>query len=184
MCQSHGDWTVDANLRRIGAVPVTPVMSHRRRPHHHRNGTGGAQRPSVVAKTRRSTQDGAMLRIHFTVADVAKVRVVVLGPLAELQLSFTKLHPPRNQALFGRWHARTVADAGKLTPDTREVAQFLAPPAFGLVDLFTLVGPVNDWAEGFDRLCGVPTGPLRAEFGFAPRVAPGWIGDFVGGDRA
>jgi DNA-binding transcriptional ArsR family regulator len=127
-----------------------------------------------------------MLRIHFTVADAMKVRVIVLGPLAELELSFTALRRSAGGALFAGWRARTRAGAPALSPDVRHVARFVAPPRLGLVDLFTLVGSADDLAEGVDRLCGVPAGPLWAELAFTPTVAgirPGWIGDFADGDR-
>lgn len=147
-----------------------------------------------------------MLRIHFTPADAAKVRMVTLGPLAELQLSLARFRQPATRPEsdglpttrpgfdvwraappgFDGWRARTVDGARELSPDVREMARFLSPPA-GLVDLFTLVGPVGDLAEGIDRLSQVPAGPLRHEFAFAPAVAglrPGWISDFAHGDRA
>jgi hypothetical protein len=41
-----------------------------------------------------------MLRIHFTVTDVARLRVVVLGPLAELHHSLTWVWRPSDQALL------------------------------------------------------------------------------------
>jgi DNA-binding transcriptional ArsR family regulator len=127
-----------------------------------------------------------LLRIHFTADDATRVRVVTLGPLAELQLSFGKFQQPANRPGFGGWRARTVAGARALSPDVRETARFLAPPAAGQVDLFTLVGPAGDLAEGIDRLCQVPAEPLRREFGFAPTVAgvrSGWLTDFAHGDR-
>jgi len=45
-----------------------------------------------------SHEDGAVLRIQFTTADATKLRVVVLGVVAELQLSFSRLHQPGKQA--------------------------------------------------------------------------------------
>jgi len=43
-----------------------------------------------------SHEDG--VRIQFTTADATKLRVVVLGVVAELQLSFSRLHQPGKQA--------------------------------------------------------------------------------------
>lgn len=122
----------------------------------------------------------------ITVADATKVRVAVLGPLAELQLSLGKLQQPGNPVLFNSWRNRTVAGAQVLSPDVRDVARFLVTPSARLVDLFTLVGPADDYAEGVDRLCRVPAGPLRDEFALAPTVAAvrsGWINDFAHGDH-
>lgn len=141
----------------------------------------------MVAKPSPSHEDGLVLRIHFTVADVTRVRVAVLGPLAELQLSLTKLHEPGNRAIFDSWRARTSAGARMLSSDVREVARFLVPPTLGLVDLFTLVGPVGDWAEGIDRLCRVPNKPLRDEFATSANgtgIRPSWLGAFADGDRS
>jgi hypothetical protein len=128
-----------------------------------------------------------VLRIHFTVADAMRVRVVVLGPLAETQLSLTRLRSSRNRPLFQGWRTRTAAGARLLSADAREVARFVAPPPVGLVDLFTLVGPAIGYTEAIDRLCGAPAGPLREEFGFTPALTgrrSGWIEDFTGGDPA
>ncbi|MEU9829380.1 ArsR/SmtB family transcription factor [Micromonospora chersina] len=127
-----------------------------------------------------------MLRIHFTVDDATKVRVVVLGPLAELQLSFNRLQRPKTRTLFDPWRTPTADGARALSPDVGVIARYIAS-SWGQVDLFTLVGSTDDYAEAVDRLCRVPAGPLRHEFAFAPTVAgvrAGWIGDFAHGDRA
>ena len=127
-----------------------------------------------------------MLRIHFTVADAMNVRVVVLGAFAELLASFGKLHEPRDGLLFGRWRARTVARAETLSPDVWELARFVAPPAHGMADLFTLVGPTEEYAEAVDRLFSVPSGPLRKELSYAPLkagVRASWIADFAERER-
>jgi DNA-binding transcriptional ArsR family regulator len=131
-------------------------------------------------------QDGAVLRIHFTVADIAKVRLAVLGPLAELQLSLKLLQRTAGRTLFDPWRGPTAAGARILSPDVTELARYIAPPP-GFVDLFTLLGPVDGYHAAIDRLCRAPAGPVRAEFAFGPEVAgvrAGWIGDFAHGDRA
>ena len=123
-----------------------------------------------------------MQRIHFTIADATRVRIVVLGELAELQLSFARLQPGGPQPLFDAWRARTARAARLLSPDVREVARLLAPPASGLLDLFTLVGEGGELAEGIDRLYRTPPGPLRRELSELGEPT-GWIGDFTDGDR-
>ena len=50
-----------------------------------------------------------MLRIHFTVADIAKVRLAVLGPLAELQLSLKLLQSAGGRTLLAPWRGPTAA---------------------------------------------------------------------------
>jgi DNA-binding transcriptional ArsR family regulator len=128
-----------------------------------------------------------VLRIHFTVADAMKVRVVVLGAFAELLESFGTLQTSRDALVFGRWRARTAARARTLSPDVRELARFIVPPEHGMADLFTLVGPADEYAEAVERLCAAPSGPLRAELGFAPLIGghrSAWISDFADGGRA
>ncbi|WP_433300341.1 winged helix-turn-helix domain-containing protein [Actinoplanes sp. CA-030573] len=127
-----------------------------------------------------------MLRIHFTVADAMKVRVVVLGALAEVQQSFARLQQPAGQAFFDGWRSRTAARARRLSPDVREVARFVAPPGNGMADLFTLVGCAGEYAEGVDRLCGAPPAALRQEL-TCPLLAGAespWLARIAGGDRA
>ncbi|MFI6133313.1 hypothetical protein [Micromonospora sp. NPDC051141] len=126
------------------------------------------------------------MRIHFTVADVARVRMVTLGPLAELQLSLRKLQQPGSEILFMPWRTRAASGARLLPPDLRDAARFLAPPSAPLVDLFTLVGAADSYAEGIDRLCQAPAGPLDREFALAPTAASArspWITGFAHGDR-
>ncbi|MFG1833868.1 ArsR/SmtB family transcription factor [Micromonospora chersina] len=127
-----------------------------------------------------------MLRIHFTVADAMKVRMVVLGPLAELLFSLTRLLESREGLLFDGWRSRTLAGAQVLRPEVQDMARFLAPPGVGLVDLFTLVGPAADLNEAFDRLCSVPAGPLTGEFAIVSTAAgnhTSWMLDFAKGHR-
>lgn len=130
---------------------------------------------------------GYVLRIHFTVADAMNVRVAGLGAFGELLGSFGKLQARGTAPLFGRWRERTVARARLLPPDVRELARFVAPPAHGLADLFTLVGPADEYAEAVERLCATPREPLRQELSYAPLIAgvrANWIADFADGDRA
>lgn len=126
------------------------------------------------------------MRIHFTLADAIKVRVVVLGELAEVLHSFAMLQQPHGAVMFGGWRTRTVGRARVLSPDVREVARFVAPPGRCIADLFTVVGQASEYVEGLDRLCTAPAEQLREELSFAPRVAgirSSWIGDFAVGNR-
>ncbi len=118
-----------------------------------------------------------MLRIHLTADDLARVRVSVLGALAEAQLSLRVLKRQDNAALFGGW--RETARKG-LPSSTAPLARFLAHPTMGLVDLFTLAGgPLRDPEEMEDRVSGMPLEPLRLEVESFPRLAarrPAWLG--------
>ncbi|MET9693832.1 winged helix-turn-helix domain-containing protein [Streptomyces sp. NPDC006514] len=106
-----------------------------------------------------------MLRFHFTAEDLALVRVTVLGPLAETQLSLWNLQRRDGKALFGGWRRRT---GPLVTSDGPDTARFLSRPAGGLVDLFTLVGAAGCMDEGVERLNSTPDRQLRAEFAVLP----------------
>ncbi|MFI6000323.1 winged helix-turn-helix domain-containing protein [Streptomyces sp. NPDC051366] len=108
-----------------------------------------------------------MLRLHFTGEDLARVRLTLLGPLAETELALRNVQSRDQKALFGNWRAHT----GPQVPDDgRDVARFLASPGGGLVDLFTLVGPVGSMDEGIERLRGAPHRRLRAEWSVYPTL--------------
>lgn len=110
-----------------------------------------------------------MLRIHFTAEDLARVRVTVLGPLAETQLSLRTVQWRDRAVLFGGWRARTGPRIGA---DGRLAARFLSPAACGgLVDLFTLVGAVDRVEEGIERFISTPAPRLRAELSVNPHTA-------------
>ncbi|GGU67781.1 hypothetical protein GCM10010274_65250 [Streptomyces lavendofoliae] len=107
---------------------------------------------------------GVVLRIHITVEELAQVRVTVLGPVAETQLSLRTVQRRDRAVLFGGWRART---GPRISSDGRDAARLLSPLGGGLVDLFTLVGAVGCMDEGIERLIGVPD-RLRAELSVLP----------------
>ncbi|MFC0600657.1 winged helix-turn-helix domain-containing protein [Streptomyces palmae] len=118
-----------------------------------------------------------MLRVHFTADDLAQVRVMVLGPLAETQMSLRTVQGRDRAALFGGWRART---GPRISAEGRHAARFLNPPD-GLVDLFTMVGAANCVDEGLERLLSVERRRLRAEFSIRPipeRAAP-WLSEVM-----
>lgn len=124
-----------------------------------------------------------MLRIHFTAADLARVRVTVLGPLAETELALRNLQQRDRRVVFGNWRSRT---GPRIPADGRDLARFLAGPPGGLVDLFTLTGPAAGIEEALELLRGVPHRELAEEFtvhpGIARRRAP-WLGRVLERDR-
>ncbi|MFB7256667.1 winged helix-turn-helix domain-containing protein [Streptomyces nojiriensis] len=123
-----------------------------------------------------------MLRFHFAAEDLALVRVTVLGPLAETQLSLWNLQRRDRKALFGGWRMRT---GPLVTSDGPDTARFLSRPAGGLVDLFTLVGAAGCMDEGMQRLNGTPGRRLRAEFAVLPsgdRWRAPWLTEAMNAD--
>ncbi len=124
-----------------------------------------------------------MLRLHFTVEDLARVRVEVLGPLAETSLGLWNLQRRDAKALFGGWRART---GPLVTGDGPHTARFLGSPAGGLVDLFTLVGAAGCLGEGLERLAGAPADRLCEEFAVCAgtgRVRSPWLAGLAVADR-
>ncbi|MFJ2821925.1 ArsR/SmtB family transcription factor [Streptomyces toxytricini] len=124
-----------------------------------------------------------MLRFHFTAADLARVRITSLGPLAETELALRNLQERDRRTMFGNWRARS---GPRILADGRDLARFLAGPPGGLVDLFTLTGPAEDIEEAMDRLHGISHRQLSEEFTFHPgmarRRAP-WLGRLLERDR-
>ncbi|WP_406404554.1 winged helix-turn-helix domain-containing protein [Streptomyces sp. NBC_00879] len=118
-----------------------------------------------------------MLRLYFTVEDLARTRVALLGPLAETQLSLRMLQRRDEKVLFDGWRRRTHP---RVPHDVRELAAFVAGPRTWMVDFFTLLGPVFSIEEGQERLLSAPRAQLRAEL--APdsrleRQRPSWLAD-------
>lgn len=114
-----------------------------------------------------------VLRIHFTPQDVARVRVTVLGPLAETQLSLRTLHDPNARVEFTGWRE---AVASRLPGHVHALARFLAPVSCGLIDLFTPTGPTADVDHALDRLLGAPA--LRDELQvpcYRNHLRPAWL---------
>ncbi|MEU9305749.1 winged helix-turn-helix domain-containing protein [Streptomyces sp. NPDC048269] len=120
-----------------------------------------------------------MLRVHFTAEDLAQVRVTVLGPLAETEVSLRTVQWRDRPGLFGAWRARTGLH---LSADGREAARLLSPVE-GLVDLFTLVGAAACMDEGIERLISAPARRLRTEFSVVPRTRwPLWLSEATDAD--
>ncbi|MDX3540781.1 winged helix-turn-helix domain-containing protein [Streptomyces sp. MB09-01] len=107
-----------------------------------------------------------VLRVHFTAEDLTRLRVTVLGPLGETELSLRTMQWRDREVLFGGWRARTSPRIGA---DGRETARLLSHVS-GLVDLFTLVGAAGCMEEGKERLISAPQRRLRTEFSVRPRT--------------
>ncbi|MGY4968958.1 ArsR/SmtB family transcription factor [Streptomyces nigrescens] len=125
-----------------------------------------------------------MLRIRFTLEDLARTRVALLGPLAETQLSLRMLQRREEKVLFDGWRRRTRP---RVPPDARQLAAFVASPQGWMVDLFTLLGPVSSIEEGRERLLSAPRAQLRAELSpdaRLDRLRPSWLSHPGAGDGA
>ncbi|WP_336211880.1 ArsR/SmtB family transcription factor [Nonomuraea sp. LPB2021202275-12-8] len=111
-----------------------------------------------------------MLRVHFTSEDVARTRLVVLGPLTEAQFGLRILQRQDRPALFGKWRAH--ASRG-FAPEWAALARFLAAPGVGMVDLFTVVEASQDLEEGLNHIRESGTA-LRQEIGLVRTMRPRW----------
>ncbi|MER6026288.1 ArsR family transcriptional regulator [Streptomyces sp. NPDC001851] len=125
-----------------------------------------------------------VLRLHFTAEDLVRVRVWVLGPLAETQWSLRILRQQTpNVSLFAGWRTRVLRQA---PPTAASLAGFLAPHNGGATDLFTLAGRVDTLDAGLEQLRSLPATRLHAEFAAIPGIArrmPPWLGPAVTGDH-
>jgi DNA-binding transcriptional ArsR family regulator len=106
-------------------------------------------------------------RIHFTAADLGRIRVSpTLGPLAETVMALSLLRcplPPR--ALFGEWR---TAVQGKVTPQMKALMTMLPAGSKG-VDLCSLTGEAPTIGDGVQALLTMPREHLLAEMEFADR---------------
>ncbi|WP_155371573.1 ArsR/SmtB family transcription factor [Catellatospora vulcania] len=124
-----------------------------------------------------------MLRIHFTVQDLARVRVVRLGPLALAQLAAPAMAARDDGHLYGRWRADAKA---RLTPRAAHTASWLFPYREMQVDLITLVGAEASAEEAAENLLGLSQRHLNAELALTPlrgRRPPPWLRSLAEGDR-
>lgn len=116
-----------------------------------------------------------MLEIQLTFADLARVRLALLGPLAETLLSLDALQHRDAAALFDAWRARTRP---QMPTEAAALARGAVGPRGGLLDLFTLAGATSDLAEGIDRVLDSPQ-RLRDELALYPPAfqarLPDWI---------
>jgi DNA-binding transcriptional ArsR family regulator len=117
-----------------------------------------------------------VIRVHFTSADLARVRIAVLGPLAETQLSFWVAQHNGEAALFDAW--RSQARPRLTVGDLPGLVRGLAPARQRMVDLFTLAGTASEMEDALDLLLSDPR-PLRDELALYRRgrrlMLPPWM---------
>ncbi|MGH9212588.1 MAG: helix-turn-helix domain-containing protein [Acidimicrobiales bacterium] len=129
-----------------------------------------------------------MLRIHFTVADMANVRISSSwGPLTETLFSLQVLEEARPGLVVEGWRQATIERIGRIG----ETVQSLMTQVqlFAHVDLHTLAGPTESIEEAADALLGAPRAHLTAEIeplasqlaGVTPRTRS-WLRDLHRGD--
>ncbi|MER5325224.1 ArsR/SmtB family transcription factor [Streptosporangium roseum] len=104
-----------------------------------------------------------MHRIHFTTADLARVRVApTLGPMAETLFSLTTLRGRVEETMFGAWRRRV---RGGL--DSRfSVLAAIAPARLPSFDMAFLAGPGRDLAESAETFLAGTRQAVRAELDF------------------
>ncbi|MGW9213266.1 ArsR/SmtB family transcription factor [Embleya sp. NPDC055664] len=106
-----------------------------------------------------------MLRIHFTVTDLTRTRVVDgWGPLGETMLSLTMLSRSKAPAMLGGWRTRVRHEsAGAVHP-------FAALFDSQVLDLFTVTGATSHLEEGLEALSTARPDHLQTELVWAEKV--------------
>ncbi|KUJ65231.1 regulator [Streptomyces albus subsp. albus] len=121
-----------------------------------------------------------MIRIHFTAADFARVRIAARpAPLQELNTALMMMCRPDDGVLYGRWRRRLLRSLpAAVEPLGELVPARLAP---GFLDVFS-----DTLAEGLESVRAAPREWVRAEIErvYAPHPAPAplWIRDLHRGD--
>lgn len=122
-----------------------------------------------------------MLRLHFTTADLLRVRFAKEpAPLLELGLALATVQQSRPDPLFARW---SRAAAAALTPSARPLLHLV--PASGAGPTF-IDPPVHDVREGLDLVLSTPSERVAAELErvfAAERRVPPWVSDLARRDR-
>lgn len=104
-----------------------------------------------------------MHRIHFTTADLARLRVApTLGPLAETLFSLTTLRGRAEEAMFGEWRRRV---RGALDPRFAVLAA-IVPARMPVFDMVMLAGSGRDLAESAETFLASRPQAVRAELDF------------------
>lgn len=128
-----------------------------------------------------------MLRIHFTSADLGRIRVVTaLDPMWETVLSLHQLIQPH--PFFVSWcrHTRRVLSDAELAQDVALLAA-LSPPSDYFPDFLTPAGHTGDFNAGVEEVLSTGKRRLRAEvgrLGVNPGTVSGWLDDVCAGRPA
>src|SRR4051794_32186487 len=121
----------------------------------------------------------AMLRIHFTSADLGRVRVATApDPLWEVLLSLHALRASYLRSEFRRWRSHLRGTGYAPAP----VLAALAPPVGYSVDFLTPVSGTTDLTTGVEQVLCTPRSQLRADLttlAAGRRLPPGtrWLAD-------
>ncbi len=131
-----------------------------------------------------------MLRIHFTIEDLARVQVATeLDPLWETVLGLQQLCAGRGASVFRAWRrrAREAVREQQLTGAVQLLGT-LVPATGYFPDFLTPTAAVDGLAASLDAVRGTPAGRLRREVrrlaeGTPRRPVPPWLRDLAAGDR-
>lgn len=132
---------------------------------------------------------GRELRIHFTAADLERIRVSgTPDPMWEIVSSLHRLQTRDGYGVFDAWHRQIRLDLGRHHLDglVRGILLPLAPRAAYFPDFLTPTCGDVDAGTAVDAVVGTPTARIRRELdllGQARRL-PGWAGDLATGRSA
>lgn len=126
-----------------------------------------------------------MMRLHFTAADLARVRVgAPAGPFAETVLGLAASRSAdRGTAAYAPIGGWLVAARRRLVVRDAEIARVIHPCPDVLLDTFTLTGPTETVAEARSNLVGSPATALVSELNQICRSRwPDWLDGLDEGD--
>lgn len=121
-----------------------------------------------------------MLYIHFSAADLSRVRIAAEpNPAWELLLSLHALRAPSGHMVFGSWRDRLATHPDSAT----RLLAALAPPRGYSPDFLTPAG-VDDVHSLVDAVLGTTRARLRTELAMliGERRPPSWIQSMADGD--
>ncbi|MFD7239242.1 ArsR/SmtB family transcription factor [Streptomyces syringium] len=121
-----------------------------------------------------------MIRIRFTAADFARVRLAPRpAPLQELNAALAMMCRRDDELLFGRWRQRLLRSLPGAVEPLADLVPAAAAPRF--LDVFS-----DDLKEGLDTVRATHPGLVRSEiervYAASPSPAPLWIRDLHRGD--
>ncbi|MGH3239317.1 MAG: ArsR/SmtB family transcription factor [Spirillospora sp.] len=122
-------------------------------------------------------------RFHFTIEDLARVRVAPADPVAETLFAFRFLHNRDERGLFQQW--RTDAGARLAGRSDAQMLAPLLPPHRMIFDLHTLCGRAGSVDGAVENLRGRSARHLSAEVAYAASLTPlpGWARHIAAADR-
>ncbi|WP_102906594.1 helix-turn-helix transcriptional regulator [Amycolatopsis sp. BJA-103] len=133
------------------------------------------------------TWGDVMLRIHFTMADLARTRVAEMSdPLWETVLSLRLMQQRNTILLFDCWQRRTRSKLAAPTtpPGVKTLLKTLVPASGHLLSFLSPAEAPRSWDDGIERVLTTSRRQLGTELGLLAesQPLPTWAQDLADGD--